>query len=407
MFSVLAISPTVPYDRVPHAGGQTFNYYMKKLNEYSDFDLRVLAMYRPEEKVYFDHDAYGINCACYPTQGSLLLNCRRVIEDIFGAFGKASNPMLSGYKCHTLLRACRRLKQSGYEPDVIILEWTNVVLLAKQVKEIFPNARIVASEHDVSFLGFQRKSERNSGNRRLKKKAEQIRGMELGSLSTCDMVMTQNYKDKNLLLENGVSEDKIFVLTPKYMDMRSVERKDINRDILFWGAMNREENVTAVKWFIEQVMLKLKDCCIRFVVAGNEPPESLKALESDRIHITGYVDKIAPLFAQSLCMVSPLLLGAGIKVKILEAMSAGIPILTNHIGIEGIPARDGIHYYHCEAPEDYEKAVRLLLNKQTDMRQMENEEKQLIADCFDLETSVARYAQMLRGLGLCNRESNL
>ena len=87
--------------------------------------------------------------------------------------------------------------------------------------------------------------------------------------------------------------------------------------------------------------------------------------------------------------------------------SSGIPILTNHIGIEGIPARDGIHYYHCEAPEDYEKAVRLLLNKQTDMQQMENEEKQLIAECFDLETSVARYAQMLRGLGLCNRENNL
>lgn len=50
-----------------------------------------------------------------------------------------------------MLKEAMKLKRSGYMPDVIVLEWTNIVLEIEKIKAIFPDAKYVASEHDVSF----------------------------------------------------------------------------------------------------------------------------------------------------------------------------------------------------------------------------------------------------------------
>ena len=55
------------------------------------------------------------------------------------------------------------MKKEGYTPDVIVLEWTPIVLLADMIKEIFPQAKLVASEHDVTFLGYYRKYKYENG----------------------------------------------------------------------------------------------------------------------------------------------------------------------------------------------------------------------------------------------------
>ena len=98
---------------------------------------------------------------------------------------------------------------------------------------------------------------------------------------------------------------------------------------------------------------------LHFYIIGGNPHQSLFKYESERIHITGFVDSIDFYFSNCIALVVPLLLGAGIKVKVLEAMSAGVLVLTNDIGIEGIPAKDGEHYFHCESATDYKN----LLNK--------------------------------------------
>ena len=69
-------------------------------------------------------------------------------------------------------------------------------------------------------------------------------------------------------------------------------------------------------WFIDNVLPLLSDIDIRFVVLGSNPTEELKAKESARVHVTGFVDAVEPYFEKSMCLVAPLVLGAGIKVKV-------------------------------------------------------------------------------------------
>ena len=82
--------------------------------------------------------------------------------------------------------------------------------------------------------------------------------------------------------------------------------------------MSRPENYLSAIWFIDNVMPLLKSDNYRFVILGSRPPEELKKRECTKIVITGFVESIVPYFEKSMCMVAPLVLGAGIKVKIIE-----------------------------------------------------------------------------------------
>ena len=74
---------------------------------------------------------------------------------------------------------------------------------------------------------------------------------ELTALDNVDVIMPQSIKDKERLIDVGVDKNKIYVNIPFYKLMNDVARNDIKCQILFWGAMYRQENYEAALWFIE------------------------------------------------------------------------------------------------------------------------------------------------------------
>ena len=92
-------------------------------------------------------------------------------------------------------------------------------------------------------------------------------------------------------------------------------------------------------------------------------------------------------------MAAPLLLGAGIKVKIIEALSSGVPVLTNDIGIEGIDAEDGKEYFHCEKPEEYEMVIRKIISGEIDTSVITSNAKRMIEEKYNLENSSKNYRE--------------
>ena len=324
------------------------------------------------------------------TKGGLLRNLERVTCDVLGSLLNLEKCDTSYYK---YLRITQRLKDIDFEPDVVILEWTNMVLLWETVRKRFPYAKIVASEHDVTYQGLQRKKIPAQ-----KLATEKLR--EITALQNCNLILVQSDKDKQLLLRDGV-KTPIFTITPYYHNMGQIKRKNRNHDILFWGAMYRSENYEAAIWFIEKVMPLLSDIPVRFVVVGNRPPEQLKKYADERIVVTGFVEDETPLFESSMCFVSPLLTGAGIKVKVVEALSAGIPILTNSVGIEGIPAQNGESYFHCETPKEYATIIRSLYNGEVNLDCLEEKQRTVISQFFDLEKSCNEYVKILQDIFKC------
>lgn len=113
-----------------------------------------------------------------------------------------------------------------------------------------------------------------------------------------------------------------------------------NQDcIIFVGKMSYEPNIVAVTFFSTKIypFLKAKFPRLKFVIVGANPDERVKKLaEIEGVTVTGFVDSIEPYFKNSTIVVAPMLTGAGIQNKIIQAMSYGCCVATTPIGAQGL-----------------------------------------------------------------------
>lgn len=162
--------------------------------------------------------------------------------------------------------------------------------------------------------------------------------------------------------------------------------------------MAREENYKSVIWFIENVMPLISEVDVTFCVLGSNPPEELKKYANSKVLITGFVEDITEYLNKTKVAVLPLVLGAGIKVKVLEFAAAGIPILTNEIGIEGIPLERNIEYLHCETAEEFAGTIRKIMVNKIDLESISKNETIAIKKNFNLNKSLENYISWLEDL---------
>ncbi|MNX71028.1 GDP-mannose-dependent alpha-(1-2)-phosphatidylinositol mannosyltransferase [compost metagenome] len=139
--------------------------------------------------------------------------------------------------------------------------------------------------------------------------------------------------------------------------------EDVRPAIVFTGAMGYGPNAEAVEFLIEQVLplIHARRPDVRLMVVGRDPSPRLLSHRSPLLEVTGQVEDIRPYLGKATVVVCPLLTGAGIKNKVLEAMAAGKAIVATPIAMEGIPATDGAQVLVRAEPEAIASAVLELL----------------------------------------------
>lgn len=394
---VIWISFNPPTMRATKGGSGTFNYYFKSFFEDNRFDIRLVSIAHNNELLY---DKLDKNAYILKIDSSLLGRIKKIanIESVYNPWNRNAN-MISNQAVSFIKNSLFNIKRSGFYPDVIILEWTQCVVLARQIKKIFPNSKIVASEHDISFIGYKRKYEREKNYYKkflLNIRQKHLKKIEIMSLKSCDLVLPHNPENVNVLVNNGIDKKNVHWLVPFFQPLSECDiNKKRNNDILFFGAMDRPENYLSAIWFAENVLPLIPDKKVRFIILGSNPSDRLKEILNDRIIVTGFVESITSYFENSLCFVAPLVLGAGIKIKVLEALSSGMAVLTNSIGIEGINAKDGLEYLKCETPYDYALCIRELLESRVDAKALGENARELIKKDFDVQHSNFEYKEII------------
>lgn len=397
---ILFVSMFAPYDEVPHAGGKVHNYYVKQLKKRDNVHFKLISMCYAKEEAKLDLEKYEIeNDIIVLDKNIFNKNIRKAISGFsyINPFDKYGNTLLN-YERFQIKRKIKKYKREGNIPDIIILQWTQIAFLLPYIKKLFPNSRYAVIEEDVLFLNFQRRIQlANTVFKKIIAKYQfyKIKKLELEVLREADVIVTNNPKDTKLLHDNGLAEQKIFTSTVFFEDFSNIDHETHNKNILFYGAMNRLENCLSVKWFVDNVFPFIEDNEVQLIIIGGNPTKEILDMQNERIVVTGYVNDVAQYFKNCMCMVAPLVLGAGIKVKVLEAMSAGVPILTNDIGMEGINAQNGIHYFHCNTPEDYLQKIKLLADNKIDISNMSKEMKHFIKKEYDIHVKVNEFYDMI------------
>lgn len=392
---MLIIAAYPGFDGVPTGGGKTHFYYMSKFAEY--YKVKLITFCSSED----EQNSIERSCSKIKVEPIIIKNNRSIIEklvDVESHYNiiNRNGRFIPNSLIMNLKKILKILVKQAYNPDIIILEWTEMLLACSNIRTFFPNAKIVASEHDVTFLSKKRKYEVSQNFRKIVKYFDYIKmkQRELELLEKVDLAVTHNEKDKKLLYDNGIGRDKIFALVPYFMKLKLNSTYDNKSNkLIFYGAMSRPENYLSALWFIENVMPQLHNYI--FIIIGNKPPKELMEKSSNNIIVTGYVPDIIPYFSDALCIVAPLLLGAGIKIKILEGLSSGIPVLTNTIGIEGIPARKGIDYIECNTAEDYIVNIKKLSNDEDYANYIAQNGQKMINKSFCINDSCQKYIKIL------------
>ncbi len=136
--------------------------------------------------------------------------------------------------------------------------------------------------------------------------------------------------------------------------------------ILHIGTMYWPPNIDGVWWFLREVypLIRQQRPDVIFDIVGSRPPANLRALNENGIgvNVTGYVADPTPYLQRAALMVVPLRAGGGMRVKILNALAQGIPIVSTTLGCEGIEVTSGANILVADSPDDFACAVLRLLN---------------------------------------------
>src|SRR5262249_51784491 len=126
------------------------------------------------------------------------------------------------------------------------------------------------------------------------------------------------------------------------IDTASYEFRPNDREpltMLFIGSFRHDPNRVALDWFVREslpIILK-REPRARRVVAGSEPPPAHAYADYEgNLEMLGYVEEIREPLARYAVFVCPILSGSGVRVKLLEAFAAGIPVVSTRVGAEGL-----------------------------------------------------------------------
>lgn len=155
--------------------------------------------------------------------------------------------------------------------------------------------------------------------------------------------------------------------------------------IIFCGAMDVLMNIDAVEGFARPVFPKVRKVVpdVEFWIVGRDPAPKVKALGSlPGVQVTGRVEDVRPYYAKAKVAVAPFRYGGGTKLKVLEAMALGVPVVATSVGCQGIKAISGKHLFVEEMKEAFAERVINLLQDEALWKQMATEARRLAEERY-------------------------
>ncbi|HEY3490320.1 MAG TPA: glycosyltransferase family 4 protein [Candidatus Deferrimicrobiaceae bacterium] len=348
--NLLIVTPFLPFEGVSHAGGKLVHFLLKSLAE--RHAIHLVTRYYPGEERHFPalrNMLAGFDAvpADAPLQAGSTISVLRTIGSYLRLARRASEVARSGRfdACqveHTETAIFWR-PPAGL-PAVLTLH----DVIAKPAFRVFESARGPLAK-SRAWMAY-----------RIKSMAERRAVARFGKI----LVLSE---EDRRWAERLYGLPRIEVLRyPGGVDFTGLARREAPGRVLFAGALNRPQNIDAVRYFVEKVWpaISASHPAAEFLVAGGGCPEALRSelTRTPGVRLTGYVDSLEAVYATASVFVAPILLGGGVIVKILDALSMGLPVVTTTYGNEGIDAADGDELLVADDPEAFAAKVCALLD---------------------------------------------
>ncbi|MEO8464104.1 MAG: glycosyltransferase [Gammaproteobacteria bacterium] len=299
---------------------------------------------------------------------------------------------------HFSSRLARRIAEltATEDFDIVHMEFS---FFAHYVAAISPTSRakLILSTHNIESERLKRESRISPfGFRRL---AVAVDGAffpdwEERAVQLFDGVAAVSESDRAWIADR--THDVEVALAPNGVDTLGFasrdERSASTTNIVFTGVMDYPPNVDAVAWFAREIwpLLRKRKPDAQLLIVGARPTPAVAALgQHEGITVTGAVEDIRPYVAGALTFVVPLRSGGGTRLKILQAMAIGCPVISTAIGAEGLAVTDGEDILLAETPEDFVTQVLALERSPQLARRIGAAGRALVAKQYDWSACLA------------------
>jgi len=284
--------------------------------------------------------------------------------------------------------------------DVVIVSHLGLAAL----RPPHPSARWVLQLHHVSSAKAAQERDVTSGRRQrwlLAREAAKARRFEREAIRAFDVVIAVSEEDADLLVEaDGTTAMPRPLVVPNGVDTRQYQPSVLPDEpsIVMTGSLHYGPNVDGAIWFCDEVLplvrRRVADASVRLV--GHAPVAAVRALgERDGVEVHADVTSTVPWLEQARVAVVPLRIGTGTRLKALEAMAAGRPVVGTGTGLSGLGLVDGEHARVVDDPGLMAEAVAELLRDADQANRLADAGRALVEQRFDWSTIVEEMAHQL------------
>lgn len=216
-----------------------------------------------------------------------------------------------------------------------------------------------------------------------------LRRFEGNAARMADLVLTVSREDLELLEDAAASEIRAWVVPigVEGHGVRVAERHPEQKRLLNVSTLLYPPNADGMRWFRDSVWpLIIRDSSDAVLdIVGKRAPRDIVdwGTWDPDVVVHGYVADLDPLYDACAVYIVPLLSGSGMRVKILESMARGLPVVTTSIGAEGLDVQSGRHLVVADSPEDFANAIRELLHAPERRWKVGDAGRQLVLDRYD------------------------
>jgi GT2 family glycosyltransferase len=385
---VLFVSP-YPICPPVHGGGVFMYYTVRELARHCEVHLIVL-LDRPQERA----DHAELERVCGSAEFLVRMEGR---PRAFGAMAPHAVREFANADLEWLIQRQIYARQI----ELVQLEYTALGQYAGDFRHI----ATALFEHDVYFQSVARAlREARGGLWRIVAGIEYLRALryELRMLPKLDHIQTCSRENREYLqsflprLAGKIEEGLRAGIDTTEYEFRAQRREPWT--MLFLGSFRHTPNRSALEWFTRNVLPRVLERRpeARLVVVGSEPPPRHSLPGTDAVELRGFVEDIREPLARYAVFVCPILSGSGVRVKLLEAFAAGIPVVSTRLGAEGLAREDGEFCLLADDPAEFAGRIVSLFDDPGRALQMAARARDEVVKNWDSAVITARLVESYR-----------
>jgi GT2 family glycosyltransferase len=275
---------------------------------------------------------------------------------------------------------------------------TSAIKSVSAIFEFFPNAPLIFDTVDLHFLRLNRQlNERDSEEDR--NHQSRVEKQELAMMAYAHKTVVVSEFEQKFLMENYKISNTVLI-SNIHENTSDLPRFSQTDGVVFVGGFNHWPNTNGIAWFVSEVWplvkSEIRECGLNII--GSNVPDEVSRLQNSEIFVHGWVPDSKKYVRSSRVSIAPLLVGAGVKGKVGEALSQGIPVIGTSIATEGMGFENNTHGLVANTPNEFAEAVNLLYESEQLWQKFQESGLALIKERFSFEKAQTSFLEMVEKL---------